>query len=254
MFSVAAVTNGTTPVPVVAAPATQDSGGLNLGLLLGAIAGALLLLLLLVLLLVLFCRKRKRAKPEAFTAPAYINATYGDLEARGGGGAEYEDTEVVKKKVPLDGAVGVDNPVYDADKKKEIESSLYAVPNPYEEIPYDLGKARTASTDGYEEPRHVRAGHTELPRTPEGVSLDNPTYLNQGARPKGSASSPAPQPPLYREIPTPGEVDADPRPPAYTPREPRTANLRDFQHVRHDNINNEILDAKDVKIKQKTNK
>ena len=226
-------------------------------IIIGVVAGVILLGVL-VLLLIFVCKKKKRAEEEPYTGTAYANETYDDLEQHGQGArasvVEYGDTEVTKKKVPIDGAVGFDNPAYDGEKKKAMEAERYAtaVPNHYEEIPCSKGMNGrsldnplyvTGSNDGYERPLDVIGGEKKmsLPGEVEEMDGNNLMYasVGQGARPKQTAVL---EPPEYSEVPTPGEVEADPRPPTYNNIGREPVRFKDFQDVKYDNINNEILD------------
>ncbi len=147
-------------VPVVPLPASQEDGDSNTKYIIIGIVSGLVLLALLILLLILLCRKKKRTDPEPYSAPAYANATYADVEGRGAASGRrdsghYDDTEVVKKK---EGAVGIANPGYEDEKKKPIDGAVGGS-NPYEEIPYDtVGKGLQDTDkkfDGYEEPMQV---------------------------------------------------------------------------------------------------
>ena len=247
-------------VLIVPQPATQESSSSNTVYIIGGMVGGLLLLALLILLLIFLCKKKKRAEEEPYLNTAFANRTYGDLDTQGARAsvAEYGDTEAeaIKKKLPVEGAVGVINPGY-VGGKKALEAAGYAIatPNVYEEIPdikqrkaKQLNQPMTDSNDGYERPLGTPERKVPLPGLVDEMNMDNPTY--NGARPKQQAAT---MPPEYSDIPTPAEVEADPRPPVYSNMGREPVRFKDFQEVKYadvddDDLQNHHVDIKDIDV------
>ena len=259
--------------PPVAQPAAQDTENNNTAFIIGAIVGSLVLLAVVILLLVFLCRKKKSAEQETYNGAAFTNETYGDLEGQGQGArasvVEYDDTDVIKKKLPIDdvGAVGHVNPSY-VEEKKALEAAggmgALATPNVYEEIPdvtnrkaRPRGNPVVDSNDGYESPISGAITKTALPGLVDEMNMDNPTY-KQGGNGNGARPKVVTTPPAYSEIPTPAEVEADPRPPTYTNLGREPVRFKDFQEVKYanvdddnDDVQNHHVDIKDIKVKDK---
>ena len=108
-------------VLIVPQPATQESSNSNTAYIIGGMVGGLVLLALLILLLIFLCKKKKRAEEEPYPNTAFANRTYGDLDTLGARAsvAEYGDTEAeaIKKKLPVEGAVGIITPVTSGKKR-----------------------------------------------------------------------------------------------------------------------------------------